>query len=190
MHGYALEALPGFQPALQAVRLVTLPPQLLCGHRAGVATVAHGDHPGALGQLQSLHSPLVASVKGVVGVEVHASGYRALRVSLPLADVHHSDPLAALEHVPQGPRVDVVPLRHSPTPHSSRTQISLTPAGPTRPQTKLTAGSTPSPARRPPAPSGRWAPCTSGAPRTRRPRPPARRCRGRPGRRRRGTGPA
>src|SRR5215204_893411 len=37
--------------------------------------------------------------------------YRPLCVSLPLADVQDRDPLAALQHVPQGPRVDGL-LRH------------------------------------------------------------------------------
>src|SRR5215218_7585680 len=53
--------------------------------------------------------------------------YRPLCVSLPLADVQDRDPLAALQHVPQGPRVDVS-LRHYLAPRSSSLQVSRAPA--------------------------------------------------------------
>src|SRR5215213_9692054 len=114
-------------------------------------------------------------MQGIVGVEVHATGYRLSLVLLPLADVHERDRLAALQHVPQGPCVDIVPLLHCTAPRSLAT---------------LTAGSTPSPTARPLAPSDRWAPCSAAAPRTRRPPPPARKGPVLPGRHRRGTGPA
>src|SRR5215217_4986082 len=115
------EVLPGFQPALQAVRFVTFSPQLLRGRRAGVPTVAEGDQRRALRQPQPLHGPLVASLQGVVDVEVHAPGYRSLPVLFPPADVHDRDPLSALQHALQGPRVDVVPLRHYRAPRSLAT---------------------------------------------------------------------
>src|SRR5215212_4571137 len=113
--------------------------------------------------------------QGVVGEEGHATGYRLLCVLFPPADVDDSDPLSALQHVPQRPRVDVVPLRHFPAP---------------RPLATPKAGSTPYPGALPPAPSGRWAPCSAAAPRRRRPPPPARRGPVRPGRCHPGTEPA
>src|SRR5215211_8331581 len=132
-------------------------------------------------------------MKGIVGIEIYASGYRPFGVVLSLADVHDYDPLAALEHVPQGLRVDVA-LRYSPAPRSGR-PFWRRPAGAAlaascRLQATLTAGSTPSPAPLPQAPSGRWAPCSAAVSRTRRPRPPKRRGLARPGRRPRGTGSA
>src|SRR5215217_4182257 len=60
LHAGTLEVLPGFQPALQGVRLVPSLPQLLRGHRTGGPAVAEGDHPLALQQLEPLHGPLVA----------------------------------------------------------------------------------------------------------------------------------
>src|SRR5215213_5283084 len=121
-HGHA--GGPSRLPArLQGVRFVTPPAQLLRGDRAGGPAVAEGDHPGALGQLEPLHGPLVAGLQGVVGVEVDATRYRALPVLFPLADVHDRDPLAALQHIPQCPRVDVL-LR----PYPATCSLALPPA--------------------------------------------------------------
>src|SRR3712207_1571672 len=177
------ETLPSLYSSLQGERLVSLPPQLLRSHRARVSAVAHGDHLRTLWHLQSLHGSLIAGVQGVVGVEVHAAGYRPLCVILRLADVHDRDPLASLQHVPQGPHVDV-PLRHHPASVLALYECPKCLLGGTAlavdrvvsswPRATLTAGSTPSPAAPPPAPSGRSGPCSAATPRTRQPRPPKR----------------
>ena len=98
---------PGLHPTPQRERLVSLTPQLLRGHHTRTATPTHGYHWRPFRQLKPLHCALVAGVQGLVGVDVHASGYRPLRVVLSLTHVHDCDPLAALQHVPQGHRVDV-----------------------------------------------------------------------------------
>src|SRR5215212_11336786 len=92
---------PGLHTALQSEDLVTSLPELLGGHGTGAATPADGDHGCPLRQLQAVHGPLVTRVQGVVGVDVHAAGYRPLGTVLPLADVHDRDPLATLQHPPQ-----------------------------------------------------------------------------------------
>ena len=98
---------PGLHPAFEGVRLVALATQLLRGHRARTATPADGDHGNTLGQFKPLHCPLVARMQGVVGVEVQASRYGPLRAVLTPANVHDRDPLAALEHDPQGRHIYV-----------------------------------------------------------------------------------